>query len=149
MASVDTSASFPHPRLVLTSSRRVSALFLTLALSASPVALCAGWMATPEARMACCSERGACPMHKSGSHESGRQRVTQAEADRCCAASEREATTQSTQAFSATMSSAVLGSAIILPFSVPALVLSDAWRTVAPIPGTPVPKHVLLSVFLL
>jgi hypothetical protein len=99
--------------------------------------------------MACCSERGACPMHKSGADESGRQRViTQAQADRCCASSEREASTQSTQAFSATMSSAVLGSAIILPFSVPALVLSDAWRAVAPIPGTPVPKHVLLSVFL-
>jgi hypothetical protein len=42
----------------------------------------------------------------------------------------------------------VLGVGVVLPANVPALVLSDAWRTSAPIPIAPVPKHVLLSVFL-
>jgi hypothetical protein len=42
----------------------------------------------------------------------------------------------------------VLGTGIILPTIVPALVLSDGWRAFAPLRTTPVPKHVLLSVFL-
>jgi len=36
----------------------------------------------------------------------------------------------------------------VLPRMVPALVLSDAWRTVSPLPTAAVPKHLLLSVFL-
>ena len=50
--------------------------------------------------------------------------------------------------FVAAISSAVLGTGVALPATVPALVLSDGWRTVAPIPAAHVPKHVLLSVFL-
>jgi len=46
------------------------------------------------------------------------------------------------------ITAAVLGVGVVLPARVPALVLSDAWRTSAPIPIAPVPKHVLLSVFL-
>jgi hypothetical protein len=42
----------------------------------------------------------------------------------------------------------VLGLGVVVPASVPALVLSDAWRLSAPIPIAPVPRHVLLSVFL-
>ena len=88
-------------------------------------------------------------MHKSDSHDSGTRRViTQAQADGCCASSKHEESSQSTPTFATTISSAVLGSAIVLPVSIPAFVLSDAWRTVAPIPASPVPKHVLLSVFL-
>jgi hypothetical protein len=130
-------------------SRRLSALLLTLALSVSHVSVCAGWLATPEARMACCSAGGACPMHKGGSHESGSDRViTQAQADSCCASSEREESGQSVPSFAPAISSMVLGPAVALPASFPALVLSDRWRTVTPVPSSPVPKHVLLSVFL-
>lgn len=139
-----------HPTHVLIFSPRLSAVALSLALLAGNVALCAGWAAAPEARMACCSEGGSCPMHKSDADSSRSQQrvITQAQADGCCASSEREESSQSTPTFAPTISSAVLGPAIALPENVPALVLSDAWRTVTPLPASVVPRHVLLSVFL-
>jgi hypothetical protein len=99
--------------------------------------------------MACCSEGHECPMHSGDSHGSGSARVlTQAQADSCCASAEGQNSNQSNPSFASAITSAVLGVAVVLPASVPALVLSDAWRTSAPIPSAPVPKHVLLSVFL-
>jgi hypothetical protein len=122
---------------------------LAMALAAANGAVCAGWLATPEARMACCSESGECPMHKGDSHRLGSGCVlTQAQADSCCASSERENSSQSSPTFVPGIS-AVLGVGMVLPASVPALVLSDAWRMSAPLPAAPVPRHVLLSVFLL
>jgi hypothetical protein len=98
--------------------------------------------------MACC-EGGECPMHKGDSHSLGSERVlTQAQADNCCASSERENSNQSNPSFVPAITAAVLGVGVVLPANIPALVLSDAWRTSAPIPVAPVPKHVLLSVFL-
>ena len=120
-----------------------------MGLLAGNAAVCAGWLSTPEARMACCAEGHECPMHKGDSHGSASGRVlTQAQADSCCASSERKNSDQSNPSFAAAITAAVLGVGIVLPVSVPALVLSDAWRTSAPIPIAPVPKHVLLSVFL-
>jgi hypothetical protein len=88
-------------------------------------------------------------MHKGDSHRHGSQRVlTQAQADSCCASSERKNSNQSNPTFVTAITAAVLGVGVVLPADVPALVLSDAWRTSAPIPIAPVPKHVLLSVFL-
>jgi hypothetical protein len=99
--------------------------------------------------MACCSEGGPCPMHKGDSPNTGSNRVvTQVEADNCCASSERDNSNQSNPRFVATISSAVLGTGIVIPATVPALVLSDGWRTAAPTPSGPIPRHVLLSVFL-
>jgi hypothetical protein len=129
--------------------RRLSAVFITLVLLAGNAAVCAGWLATPEARIACCADGGECPMHKGDSHRSGSQRVlTQAQADSCCASSEGKTSNQSSPTFIAAVTAAVLGAGTVLPANVPALVLSDAWRRSAPIPVAPVPKHVLLSVFL-
>ena len=128
--------------------RRFPALVLTLALATGNVAVCAGWSATPEARMACCTDGGACPMHTSDTNNASDRLITQAQADSCCASSEREDSTPSTPNVGALVSIAVLGTGITLPVSVPALVLSDSWRVVVPIPSTPVPKHLLLSVFL-
>jgi hypothetical protein len=120
---------------------------LAMALAAANGAVCAGWLATPEARMACCSEGGECPMHQGDSRRSGSERaLTQAQADSCCASSERE--NQSSPTFVPAITAAVLGVGIVVPANVPVLVLSDAWRTSTPIPIAPVPKHVLLSVFL-
>ena len=131
-------------------AQRLAALALTFALMAGNDALCAGWMATPEARMACCLDGCECPMHKDDSHRSGSERVlTQAEADSCCALSEGKNSDQFSPTFVAAITTAVLGAGIVLPTNVPALVLSDGWRTSAPIPVAPVPKHVLLSVFLI
>jgi hypothetical protein len=88
-------------------------------------------------------------MHKGDSHRSGSERVlTQAQADGCCALAEGQSSNQSNPSFVTAITAAVLGVGVVLPASVPALVLSDAWRTSAPIPVAPVPKHVLLSVFL-
>ncbi len=129
--------------------QRLSALALTLALMAGNAAICAGWLPSPEARMACCAEGVECPMHKGDSHRSGSERVlTQAQADSCCASSERQNSNQSNPTFVAAITAAVLGAGVVVPANVPALVLSDAWRTSAPIPIAPVPRHVLLSVFL-
>jgi hypothetical protein len=135
--------------MVLHFGRRLSALFLALALSASPAAVCAGWLPTPEARMACCSEDGPCPMHQGASHGRTSDRViTQAQADSCCASSEDEDSAQSSPTAAAAISSAVLGAGIAVPTAVPTLVLTDGWRTTAPDPLAPVPRHVLLSVYL-
>ena len=100
--------------------------------------------------MACCAEGGSCPMHREESHHSSSGHgVTQGEADGCCAASEPEHSSPATSTFVAAASFAMLGPSVALPVSVPALVLSDDWRTAFPLPRTPVPRHVLLSVFLI
>jgi hypothetical protein len=133
---------------VLSLARRASAIALSLALAVSQAAVCAGWMPTAEARMACCSD-GSCPMHKGDSHKAGSERaLTQAQADSCCASSEGTKSNQSNPTFAAAITAAVLGAGIVFPADVPALVLSDGWRTSAPRHVAPVPKHVLLSVFL-
>jgi predicted carbohydrate-binding protein with CBM5 and CBM33 domain len=116
-------------------SRRLSVVLLTLALAAGQAGVCAGWMATPEARMACCSEDGQTRI------------VTQAEADRCCAASEREDSAPSPAGPGIFVTLAVALSPI--PGLLPAPEAhADIWRASVPIPTGHVPKHVLLSVFL-
>ena len=132
----------------MASIHRFSALALALTLLAGNAAVCAGWMPTPEARMACCAEGGACPMHKGGPSDSEHGRVlTQAQADTCCASSNHESS-QSSGPFVGSITLAVLGTASVLPTVAPSLVLSDGWRTAVPIPAAPIPKHVLLSVYL-
>jgi hypothetical protein len=134
---------------VLRLVQRLAAVALTFGLMVGNAAICAGWLPTPEARMACCAEGVECPMHKGDSHRSESGRVlTQVQADSCCASSEGQHSNQSNPSFVSTITVAVLGVGVVLPANVPALVLSDAWRTSAPIPIAPVPKHVLLSVFL-
>ena len=128
--------------------RRLFAVLVCVGMIAGPAAAaCAGWMATPQERMACCEDEN-CPMHKGRSHDSASGHgLTQAEADSCCAASEGEDSSPSTPTFAA-ISLASSGPAVLLPASVPALVLSDGWRTASPIPSPPIPRHLLLSVFL-
>jgi hypothetical protein len=134
---------------VLTLGRRASVVMLTLALVAGNFALCAAWTSTPEARMTCCAEGSNCPMHKSDSSDShSKHLISQTQADRCCALSERSSTEQSTPTFAVTISPAVLGVAVALPAQPPALVLSQVQRSLTPLRASPVPKHVLLSVFL-
>ena len=128
---------------------RFAALALALGLVTGNAPVCAGWRATPEARMECCADEAECPMHKGDSHHPGSERiVTQVQADSCCAAAEGQNSNQSNPSFVTAITATVLGVGVVLPANVPALVLSDAWRTSAPIPIAPVPKHVLLSVFL-
>jgi len=130
-------------------ARRLAALALTFGLIAGNAATCAGWLATPQARMACCVDDSECPMHSGDSQNSASERaLTQAQADNCCASAEGQNSNPSSPSFVTSITAAVLGVGVVLPANVPALVVSDAWRTSAPIPIAPVPKHVLLSVFL-
>ena len=148
--SFDRVFTVEHPSGVSSLVQRLAALALTFALTAGNAAICAGWLPTAEARMACCADGAGCSMHKGDSHNSASQRVlTQAQADSCCASSERKNSSQSSPTFVSGITAAVLGVGVVLPADVPALVLSDAWRMSAPTPAAPVPKHVLLSVFLL
>lgn len=88
-------------------------------------------------------------MHKGPSHESGHHPdVTQAQADACCAASERDLPNSSNPAAVTTISVAVLGAGIVVRTISPASLSTDVWRTDALIHSPPVPRHVLLSVFL-
>ena len=134
---------------MVTATGRLVAVMLAVLVSAGNAAICAGWLPTPEARMECCSGEGPCPMHKGESgNEPSQHSVSQAQADSCCASSERDSSNQSSSTNVASISSAVLGTGTVLPALVPALVLSDGWRTFVPIPSPPVPRHLLLSVFL-
>lgn len=127
----------------------LASVAVTLALGVGNPAVCGGWLPTPEARMACCTEGAGCPMHEGRSQASGSHHsLTQAEADACCAASEGQPSSSSTPSLVRPAAPAVLGDGTPLPPSVPALVLSDGWRTTSPLPATPVPRHLLLSVFL-
>ena len=141
-------ARFQHSRKVIVFSRQLVAIAAILTLSVGNVALCAGWQATPEARMACCRDEATCPMHKSESHGSGsKHTITQAQADHCCAGSER------TQSSNTSATFVVSGIIVLAPATMP-LVTSpnvpalQAWRAFVPLPVPPVPKHLLLSVFL-
>jgi hypothetical protein len=88
-------------------------------------------------------------MHEGESDNSGSSRVvTQAQADSCCALSEPDRSNQPNPTFVATISNAILGTGVVLQEPTPAQVLRDGWRATAPIPIAHVPKHVLLSVFL-
>jgi hypothetical protein len=128
--------------MVLT--RRIVASALSLMLSSAGVGICAGWAATPEARMACCAKGGDCPMHKSA--QGSATAISQTDADGCCAASEREHSTPSpTFVPSGSLALVVSPISIIVPSTV---VPPDVWHALVPLPGSQVPRHLLLSVFL-
>ena len=123
-------------------------MLVTLALVVGHAGVCAGWMPTPEARMACCSDHEPCPMHKSEQGDGAATRlITQAEADRCCAASEPDdaAPSQSSVNFSDVLDVASSPAPSLLPEPQHRALCS---RAPAPIPKAHVPRHVLLSVFL-
>ena len=129
-------------------ANRFSAVLLCVGLLAGNGAVCAGWAATAEARMACCAD-GACPMHRREPRRSGlHQAPAQAEADTCCAFSESEHSSRSTTTVVAAVLNPLLEPGIVAPPSVPLLVRRVDWRTTAPLPAALVPRHVLLSVFL-
>jgi hypothetical protein len=119
-----------------------------LTLCVGNVSVCAGWQPTPEARMACCTNGTKCPMHKSesrGSHST--HVISQAQADSCCAAaSSRTQASTSDVVFALSGPTTLPASAsVVVPVAVAAL---QEWRALVPLPVSPVPKHLLLSVLL-
>ena len=136
-----------HARNVLKFSRRLLTVLVLFGLVTADVAVCAGWAATPEDRMACCSE-DACPMHEHDSAESGSHHdLTQAQADSCCAASERDDAAQPSSSAAPAFSLALVPSAA--PVVLPEPVNTSHFRqTLVPIPRAHVPTHLLLSVLI-
>ena len=130
-------------------SRRIAAVVAVLALCAGNVAVCAGWQATPEARMACCADGTACPMHKSNGHEhSSKRLVSQAQADSCCATSAQRrdsAAASSTFASSGVISLVPVAAMIAVPTTASP---EQGWRALVPLRVSSTPKHLLLSVLL-
>jgi len=128
--------------------RRASAVVALLALVVGNIAVCAGWQATPEARMACCIDGTTCPMHKSDNHEHSSKRVvSQAQADSCCAAAAQRH--DSAAAGSTFTASGVMALVPVTVFTVPTgPIASQEWRALVPLPSSSTPKHLLLSVFL-
>jgi hypothetical protein len=131
--------------------RRLAAFVAILSLSAGHAAVCAGWQPTPEARMACCTgDEAACPMHTAPTQSHGvaaQHAVDQAQANSCCAASERTKSATPGTGFPMMTSFAVVAT----PFAValPTLTLHvDGRRAAIPLPPSRVPTHLLLSVFL-
>ena len=147
-ARFDTVMRVEHPRSVGSLVRRVLAASLGLMLTAGPVGLCAAVTPTPEARMACCTDSDTCPMHDGGVHNSeSHHHPSQSQADQCCVVSERD-THQSMPMSVGVLPTPVLDASVLLPLRVPTLVRTDAWRTTTPLLVTPVPRHLLLAVFL-
>ncbi|MEQ1911515.1 MAG: hypothetical protein ABMA15_22050 [Vicinamibacterales bacterium] len=129
-------------------ARLVGVLAIVMMVSGH-LAECQGWMSSPEARMACCDDERECPLHKSAGHAVGSATATsQADADRCCAGSERGASVPSSvSTWSASLVavlpvlSAVPNAAVIAPYV--------EWLEADPSPPPSVPRHALLSVFLI
>jgi hypothetical protein len=130
---------------------RLASLALILGvLAAQGIGLCAGWQATAEARMACCTSGGACPMKKSAARRAPSNAVvSQASADSCCAASEESGAPAPSPAFVPIVSLGPVVSPIAVLAPRPPSPRREAWHAVAPLPGSQVPKHLLLSVFLI
>jgi len=133
---------------VVTIARRLAAVAMVLTLCVGNLAVCAGWQASPEARMECCQNGTSCPMHKSGAHGShSTQSISQSQADTCCAASSNRTEPPTAVSSFAPVSAAALPALVpfVVPVAVPAL---DEWRVLVPLPVSRVPKYLLLSVLL-
>jgi hypothetical protein len=131
----------------MTFGRRIWTFALAVLLGGAPLLACSGWTSAPESRMACCRAAMSCPMqaHDSGASISAHN-LTQAAADACCAAADHSSTTPS----------AVVASASLVvvqhPFSgapAPTTGMRFQLQTHRPLIAAPVPKHLLLGVFLL
>ena len=128
--------------------RRLAAIATVAVLTVGNLASCAGWQGTPEARMACCRDEAACPMHASRVDDTGPAPVlTQADADRCCAGATDRTRSNSSGSPFAINSIADLPVIVtaIVPRSAPAL---GTWRALVPHPVSPVPRHLLLTVLV-
>ncbi len=97
--------------------------------------------------MACCAAGVSCPTHAPVSgHDHGG--VSQADADRCCAASEGREPAPSGELFVPVVALELAVSPVSGPATAATPVMR-VWRSPEPSPGRRVPTHLLLSVFLL
>ena len=122
---------------------------MVLVLVGGHLAECQGWLSTAEARMACCANEQECPMHKAGQHSSRpNHRISQSDADRCCATSERG------DSMPTSIKAGVADGLALIPVSLAGIPAPATTRFDNPIeqgsgPPTSRSRHVLLSVFLI
>lgn len=129
--------------------RRLAALMLSLLVVSGHLAECAGWLGSPEARMACCEDEQTCPMHHNGSTPTASAHaVSQADADRCCGASEQGAAVPSISHSAIDGVSALAPAVVAVPSAAFAAIRAE-WRWPDPRPLGQRPRRVLLSVFLI
>jgi hypothetical protein len=129
------------------SLRRIATVVITLGLLTGAWRPCAGWEATPEARMSCCLRKAACAMHKATGNGTIAA-VVQADADACCAASDRPDAYQAPAvALAAPVFTPLIG-LFAEPPTIPVRVL--VWqRPPPPIASRDTSTHLLLSVFVI
>jgi hypothetical protein len=133
--------------IVSVSSRRIATLVVTLGLLAGAWRPCAGWEATPEARMSCCLRKASCAKHK-GASNTALTMARQAEADACCAASERPDPYQSPSVALAPPVFTPLVGLFAEPPIIP--VRGVVWHRPPPLlANRDTSTHLLLSVFLI
>lgn len=138
-----------HPRGVPTRLSRFAAITIILVLVGGYLAECQGWLSTAEARMACCADEQECPMHKAGQHSSGPNHgISQSDADRCCATSDRGESTPTSVNSNAVESPALIPTTSSGVVASPATPLHHSIDRVADHP-TNRSRHVVLSVFLI
>jgi hypothetical protein len=125
---------------------RFAAVAVLIVLPTNLWAQCAGWQGTAEARMECCAQEEQCSMH-TGTDASVSHTLTQKQADSCCALSERAPSTPSSSSQIAPVTLALVSTpvAVVLPDFEP---LRNGSQSFVPIAPRPVPRHILLSVFL-
>jgi hypothetical protein len=109
---------------------------------------CAGWEATPEARLSCCVRKAMCPMHKPG-RDRAAMTVSQADADTCCAASDRPPTAPASVTLVAAPPVVPVLALFAEPPAIVPVTLAD-WHGPPPrLASRDLPRHLLLSVFLI
>jgi hypothetical protein len=144
---IDSPTEVQHPWKVRSLTSRLAAIAAVIALSTGAWVHCAGWQNTAEARMACCVKNDRCPMHPGDTDRSTTHAMTQAQADGCCASAERSPSTPSSSSHFTPVTFVVVSTLLTAPLTA-ATQPHDAWRTFVPIFVSAVPRHLLLSVFL-
>lgn len=122
---------------------RLLTLVCALALTAHASAPCGGWKAEERARLDCCVNH--CPMQEGEAHHGSHEPVSQADADACCAISDRDDAAPAAGLPALGMALALVASPVPLPGHVAA---RDIWRTAAPVPVRTISTHLLLTVLL-
>jgi hypothetical protein len=145
----DSVTKVEHPTEVRLLMTRTVTLVAIIALTFSTSAQCADWQETAEARMACCAQDAECPMHPAGPGGAQSPRsVTQTQADTCCSLSEHSSSAPSASSHDGLLYTLVAPSTLSATALLDAAPVRHTWP-VTPISVVPVPRHLLLSVFLI
>jgi hypothetical protein len=126
--------------------RRFCSFALLLAFFAPTAVDCAGWKPSAEARKACCAA-GLCARDTIRPGAGSTPMVSQSEADDCCAASETPESDSPSSAQATVIAAAELLPAVF-PIAIDRAPAPRRFERVEPPQLGAIPRHLLLSVFL-